>query len=105
MIASTGRPVPVSDAVASQWSRYSFRVSLRSFCACQSRYAVVPPFVGRYGGRIESAPSSPIEEMIGSPVAEVTAMKSSAEPAPKMSICTVLLGQHTGKGNDNSCLP
>ena len=40
-----------------------------------------------------SAVSSSIVEIIGSPVAEVTIMKSSVEPAAKMPDCTVLQGQ------------
>lgn len=74
MIASTGRPVPVSDDVASQWSRYSFRISLRSFCTCQSWYAVTPIFFGRKGAAVASELSSSIVAIIGSPVAEVVIM-------------------------------
>jgi hypothetical protein len=74
MIASTGRPVTVFDTVTSQWSKYSFRISLRSFCTCQSWYAVIPIFFGWKGAAAAFELSSFIVAIIGSPVTEVVIM-------------------------------
>lgn len=49
-----------------------------------------------------SALSSSIVETIGSPVADVMIMKSSAEPALKMLRCTALLGQQQAELRDTT---
>ncbi len=92
MIASIGRPVPVSLADACQYSRYSFLSSRLCLCTCHSSYVVrhSPPLVPQFGispillgfGQAGCSPGCGIIVfMTGSPVGAVHARKSSPPSA------------------------
>lgn len=96
MMASIGRPVPVSLADPCQNSRYSLLISRLCLCSCHSSYALrcltsrdrqfgMPAvFKDGFGQIIYSSGCGSIVSMTGSPVGAVFVRKSSPTSASKI---------------------